>query len=110
MKTEEPPHTEPHIQPVDLLRVTVIKRKHATQIREAFREHHPTKFSEVDILYSIDEWDALLCRRKDNQHLVILQEGAYYDWVRVNSAIGKASSDQAEAHTFLHALPQLFLD
>jgi hypothetical protein len=107
MKTEEP--TEP-ITVTDLLRITVIKRKHATQIREAFRETPRTKFSDVEILYHLDEWDALLCRRKDNQRYVILQEGAYYDWVRVNSGPGKYSSDQAEAHQYLMMLPQLFLD
>jgi len=71
---------------IDLLRVTVIKKKHATQLRERWGSNPATKFEDVDLLYHIDEWDAILCRRKNNQHAL------------------------AEAREIIENLPQLLLD
>lgn len=64
----------------------------------------------MDLLYHIDEWDAILCRRKNNQHLVILQTGYYYQVKTVHAPVGKSSHALAEAREIIENLPQLLLD
>jgi hypothetical protein len=103
--------TEPIIQETNLLRITTIKRKHASQIREAFRERPDWKLEDIEALHYIDEWDAILCRRKDNNHYLVIQGGAYYQAVQRGLKPGEIwSHKQAEIHLWLQALPQLFLD
>lgn len=92
----------------DLLRITTIKRKHATQIRETRETRPETKFSDVETLAHIGEWDAILCRRRDNGHYVILPVYNYYRQATIGSV--NYSHAQAQAHERIHNLPQLFLD
>jgi hypothetical protein len=91
----------------DLLRITTIKRKHATQIRENINARPQTKFQEVELLAHIDEWDGILCRRIDNGHFVILPVANYY---RQTTSSLNYSHAQAQAQERIHNLPQLFLD
>jgi hypothetical protein len=98
-------------QPLDLLRVTVIKKKHASQIREAYREHQDWTHESIEVLYVIEEWNALLCRRKDNGNLLVIQIAAYYQNAQIRLANGRQwSHRQAEIQEQLHHVPQLFLD
>jgi hypothetical protein len=93
--------SEPTLEQTDLLRVTVIKKKHASQIRQTYRE----------VLHEIQEWNALLCQRKDNGHYVIIQIAAYYRSAQIHLERGRIwSHRQAEIAQQLHGLPQLFLD
>jgi hypothetical protein len=95
----------------NLLRVTVIKKKHASQIREAFRDRPDWKPGDIEPLHLIEEWNALLCRRKDNGHYLIIQVAAYYhQHQRFLEAHRQWSHKQAEIAQELHSLPQLFLD
>jgi hypothetical protein len=102
---------QPTIQQIDLLRVTVIKKKHAAQIRESYREHPDWRLEDLEVLHHIEEWNALLCRRKDNGHYIIIQVAAYYTNAQRFLEKGKIwSHRQAEIAQQLHGLPQLFLD
>jgi|SRR5215469_8503037 len=104
-------NTEPPTQPLDLLRVTVIKKKHAAQIREAYRERQDWTHESLEVLYQIEEWNALLCRRKDNGHYVVVQVAAYYQNAQVHCPRERIwSHRQAEIAEQLKHVPQLFLD
>lgn len=98
------------ISETNLLRITVLKRKHASQIRERANAHPQTQIADCEILFHIKEWDAILCRRKDNGRFVIMAESAYYfQQLRpVNGA--EISRKREEAREFLHQLPEIFLD
>lgn len=98
------------ISELNLLRVTVLKQKHARQIRENANAHPQTQFADVEIMFHISEWDAVLCRRKDNGRYVIMAESAYY-FQMLRNAHGPEISDKRErCREFLHNLPQIFLD
>jgi hypothetical protein len=100
-----------NIQEASLLRITVIKKKHASQIREQFRERPDWVPSEVELIGSIQEWHALLCRRRDNGHFLVVQVAEYY---RAHQKLGSGhrpwSHVQAEIADRIHQLPQIFLD
>ena len=103
--------SESTIQQVDLLRVTVIKKKHASQIRQAYRERPDWNLEDLLVLHEIPEWNALLCRRKDNDHYIIIPIAMYYQVAQIHLEKGKIwSHRQAEIQEQLHGLPQLFLD
>jgi hypothetical protein len=102
---------QPTIQETDLLRVTVIKKKHASQIRQAYRERPDWTLEDLEVLHQIEEWNALLCRRKDNGHYIIIPIAMYYQVAQIHLEKGKIwSHRQAEIQQQLHGLPQLFLD
>jgi hypothetical protein len=102
---------QPTIEQTDLLRVTVIKKKHASQIRQAYRERPDWKLEDIEVLHEIPEWNALLCQRKDNGHYVIIPIAMYYHSAQLHLEKGRIwSHRQAEIQQQLHGLPQLFLD
>jgi len=96
----------------DLLKVTVIKKRHAAQIREGYREKPDWVPADIQPLYFIDEWNALLCRRHDNNHYLVIAVAAYYHQHQKFTPFPehKWSHKQAEIAQQLHQLPQLFLD
>ena len=88
---------QPTIEQTDLLRVTVIKKKHASQIRQAYRERPDWTMEDIDVLHEIPEWNALLCRRKDNGHYIIIPIAMYYQVAQIHLEKGKIwSHRQAE--------------
>lgn len=102
--------TTPLVSELNLLRVTVLKKKHAQQIRENINAHPQTQFEDVDILFHITEWDAVLCQRKDNGRFVILGEAVYYNQMLKAAKGPEISGTRERCRAFLHQLPQIFLD
>jgi hypothetical protein len=89
-----------------------MKKKHASQIREAYREKPDWVPDDIEPLYFIGEWQALLCRRKDNGYYLVVQVAAYYHQHQKFTpfAENKWSHKQAQIAEQLKHLPQLFLD
>lgn len=102
--------TTPLVSEMNLLRITVLKKKHASQIRENLNAHPQTQFEDVEILFSIGEWSAVLCQRRDNGHFVILGEAVYYTQQMRDKHGPEISATRERCRAFLHQLPQIFLD
>jgi hypothetical protein len=93
---------------VPLIKVLTVKKKHLQGLRESSRITADTNFASLAFLGYITEWDSVLARRMDNEHLVVFQAIAYYmsrekiakDW----------RAEQQAAREEIHNLPQLFLD
>jgi hypothetical protein len=101
----------PNVTELDLIRIRVIRRKHFEQILEPFDASlNQLSWQGIEFLAYVKEFDAMLARQLDNEHLRAVRVGSYICSMQNGQVDSDWQQATENARTFAHSLPQLFLD